>query len=95
MNKHSRVQAIAAGGWKETPWHAELLVDGDEQWHCEHEHETRSGAVQCAVHARGLAYGVFIPEPPQAQWEPRKHKSRRRTPNEVELANYEMPWGFR
>lgn len=38
-------------------------------WHCEHEHESRAGAVTCAYQAEGQAVAAgLLPEPEQVRW---------------------------
>jgi len=38
-------------------------------WSCEHQHHFRSGAISCAIQARGQAIAAqLLPEAPQRRW---------------------------
>jgi len=56
---------LADGGW----CHGVLRVGRGVGWRCEHEHESRAGALACAYQAEGQATAAgLLPEPAQARW---------------------------
>lgn len=39
-------------------------------WSCDHLHDTRRAAVECAYHQEGIAIAAgLLPEPPQVKWD--------------------------